>query len=76
MILKDDYGHELIVPDNPRLQQAIHAGMVHLRIRFMEATILAPPNFDQLTDDEVLSVLRAAGEVGKILEKHDFKVNY
>ena len=50
-----------------RLQQAIEVGMVQVDEVTLHAIILAPPNLNELTDDEWIDVLQAATEVGREL---------
>lgn len=55
-----------------RLQQAIRVGMVSIDSGTQQATILAPPNSDQLKDDDWLLILQAASEVRTELEQLDY----
>ena len=59
-----------------RLIQAISLGMVEVDEEGKQARIIAPPLADQLTDEEWLNIIQAAGEVGKELESLGYKVNY
>ena len=40
------------------------------------ATICAPPDAENMTDDEWLAALKAATKVGHHLESQGYKVNY
>ena len=60
-----------------RLQEAVEVGMVKIQdYPKREAWICAPPDFMNLTDDEILNILQAAGEVGRELEFFGYLVHY
>ena len=56
-----------------RLRQAIAAGMVVITTA-KQATIAAPPDAENLSDDDWLLVLQAAGEMRRELEALGYTV--
>ena len=56
------------------LYEAITSGMIVIRDE--HATILAPPNLNDLTDDDWIDILQAATEVGRELEALGYEVTW
>lgn len=59
---------------SPFLQRAIVAGKVRIDKEQAVAVIVAPPHPEALTDDDWLSILRAASEMRRELESLGFIV--
>jgi len=65
-----------VIAKSERLQQAIEVGMVQVDEVALHATILAPPNLNDLTDDDWIDILQAATEVGRELEALGYEVTW
>jgi hypothetical protein len=57
------------------LKEAISVGMVSIDEDTMEATVLAPPNAEDLTDQDWLDILAAATEMHTELKSLGFTVH-